>query len=376
MKKYLVGATILTALLTLPIGWFFGDLLGLPFFLENKTFVSPFIDQIQERKLPLLKYTLENLQNYPFKAGLITVEEITTGNKDFVSYLFSYQTLGKTMTGQLNVPVLPPPEDGYPTVIMLRGFVPEETYQSGDGTKNAAAAFAKNGYITLAPDFFGYGKSDSESEDSWEARFQKPINVIELLKTLEANPQIEIDGSTISLSNCSCDKKIWAHSNGGQIALTTLEVSQLSIKTTLWAPVTAPFPYSILFYSDEHDDGGKEMRKWLSLFEENYDATEFSITQHLDKINGSLQIHQGTTDDAIPISWSDDFVQKIKAENKRREELLKEIETSTQSAVLETPLPPIEINYFKYPNTDHNLQPNWNVAIQRDLKFFENNLEN
>ena len=69
-------------------------------------------------------------------------------------------------------------------------------------------------------------------------------------------------------------------------------------------------------------------------------------------------------------------MQKIKAENKRREELLKEIETSTQSAVLETPLPPIEINYFKYPNTDHNLQPNWNVAIQRDLKFFENNLEN
>ncbi|MBT7766784.1 MAG: hypothetical protein HN730_06475 [Bdellovibrionales bacterium] len=359
MKKYIVFATLITATIVLPIGWLLGDSFGLSFIAQENNLISPFVDQAKEKRLPLLKYGIEDLQNYDFQPSSIVVKEIIGGTADYSSYLFSYQTLEKTMTGQLNVPSTAQPEDGYPVVIMLRGWVPAETYTTGAGTKSAAAVFAENGYVTLAPDFFGFGGSDIESTDTWEARFQKPISVVELLKTINNNPRIKIDEENIKLSNESDDKHIWAHSNGGQVALTALEISGESIKTTLWAPVTAPFPYSILFFSDEHDDEGSEMRKWLSLFEESYDVSDFTMTQHLNQLQGSIQIHQGTSDDAVPVAWNDEFVEKIELENEKRSE-------STDSAKLD----PIEINYFKYSGTNHNLQPGWNTAIQRDLVFF------
>jgi hypothetical protein len=356
MKKYIVFTTLLTALIVLPLGWFLGDSLGISFISPKTELFSPFIKQVKEKQLPLLKYSIGNLQNYDFQSSAITVKEITGGTTDYSSYVFSYQTLGKTMTGQINIPSTAQPSKGYPVVIMVRGWVPEETYTAGAGTKSAAAVFAENGYVTLAPDFFGFGESDEESANSWEARFQKPVNIVELLETIKNNSQIKIDGQNINLSK---DKYIWAHSNGGQVALAALEMSGESIKTALWAPVTTPFPYSILFFSDEHEDEGKEMRKWLSLFEDDYDAADFTVTQHLDKLQGSIQIHQGTADDAVPVAWNDEFVEKIELENEERLE-------STDSAKLD----PIEINYFKYSGANHNLQPGWNTAIQRDLVFF------
>lgn len=369
MKKYIVWATLITALIVFPVGWCLGNLFGLPFFLENNALISPLTTtKIQEKKLPLLKYSIDNLQNYDYQSSLITIEKILEETPDYTSYLFSYQTLGKTMTGQLNIPTIAQPKDGFPIIVMLRGFIPEETYITGAGTKSAAAVFAKNGYVTLAPDFFGFGKSDPETEDSWEARFQKPLSVIELIKSIEQNSHIKIEQQLMKLNPQQLG--IWAHSNGGQIALTVLEILEQPIPTTLWAPVTAPFPYSILFFSDENDDEGKKMRKWLSLFEEDYDMFEFSLTQHLDKLSGPIQIHQGTADDAVPVAWNDEFVEKIKDENNHRKELLEQIKTSTQSGELETPLPPIKINYFKYPGANHNLQPSWDKAIQRDLVFF------
>ena len=47
---------------------------------------------------------------------------------------------------------------------------------------------SENGYITLAPDFLGYGGSDIESSNIFEARFQTYTTVLTLLKSIEENP--------------------------------------------------------------------------------------------------------------------------------------------------------------------------------------------
>lgn len=376
VKKYIIWATLITALISFPIGWFTGSLIDLPLLFDEKGFFSPLIFQSQQKELSLLKYSIKNLQNYPYQSSFIVIKNEMNRTPDYVNYVFSFQTLNKTMTGQLNIPTAPSPVGGYPVIVMLRGYVPEEIYQTGTGTKAIAAIFAKNGYVTIAPDFFGFGESDLETEDSWEARLQKPISVIELLKTIKDNPEITTDAGVTKLDDCGCKTGLWAHSNGGQIALTVLEVSRQPMPTSLWAPVTVPFPYSILFFSDEHDDEGKGMRKWVSMFEDDYDVFDFSLTQHLDKLSGSIQIHQGTSDDAVPSTWNDEFVDKIRVENQRREKLLEEIKTSTQSGELETPLPPIGISYFKYPGADHNMKPSWDAVVQRDLVFFNEKLKN
>ncbi len=355
---------------------------------------------------PFNAYSIPRLPNFEYQTSPISIKEVLQENDTYTAYLFSFQTLHKTMTGQINIPHsltnAITANQTIPVIVLLRGYVPLEIYQTGVGTKNAAAVFAEHGYVTLAPDFFGYGQSDPEPENSWEARFVKPINVIELIRSIQTQyfqVAAETKDNSIPDENqkkiveqintqqlfqlkkqlkiISENKKtigMWAHSNGGQIALTVLEASNETIPTTLWAPVTAPFPYSILFFSDEHDDEGKAMRKWLSQFENEYDVFDFSITQHLDQLKSPFQIHHGSADEAALQDWSDEFIDKLEEENVRRKEQKRSNE-SPEIDVTETSLEPIKYVYHTYPGADHNMKPVWNTVIERDLQFFEKNLE-
>ncbi|MFZ5376145.1 MAG: alpha/beta hydrolase family protein [Patescibacteria group bacterium] len=363
------------------------------FFPKNSSptsLISPFVSsEPTPRPLPLLEYTINNLtlRKYQPSTHFTLERELNPGqNLDFKTYLFTFTTLEKKMSGAINIPATEPPTGGFPVIVMLRGWAPVESYYSGMGTKNAAAELAKNGFVTVAPDFFGYGESDPDFEDTWKGRFTKPINVIELIKTLESNRTLELPtnepdatdllGSEVKINPARLG--IWAHSNGGQIALTTLEVLGQPIPTTLWAPVTAPFPYSVLFFSDENPDEGKEARAWVALFEKDYDVFEFSLTQHLDRLNGPLLLHHGTADEAALFSWSEEFLTKVDQENERRLSRKKELKSLTATASADVSqleeeelLEPIKVNFYKYPGSNHNLQPGWDVVVERDIAFFK-----
>jgi cephalosporin-C deacetylase-like acetyl esterase len=336
---------------------------------QDSPFPLPLVSQQTPPPKPLLAYSIPNLQQRTFNSSQIVLERQLNQTPTYTSYLFSYQTLNRRMTGVLNLPTRLPTTDPVPTIVMLRGYVPAEQYESGVGTKNAAAAFAAEGYMTVAPDFFGYGESDPEPSDIWQARFEKPVAVIELIRTLQTKslniPDLENNAAPSLQATNSYQIGpigIWAHSNGGQIALTTLEILGESIPTTLWAPVTAPFPYSILFFSDENTDEGKSARLSVSQFEEDYDVFDFSLTQHLSRLTGPLQLHHGQADEAALPSWSTEFIDKIELENENRQ-------------AQTTPSASIELSYYPYPGADHNLQPGWATAIARDLAFFGDNLQ-
>lgn len=360
----------------------------------NKELTSPFIASPTPKILPLEKYSISNLKNYPFQTNEITLIELVNENEEFSTYLFSYKTMDKTMTGSAHIPSqLATDQKSFPVIIMVRGYATPDQYYPGFGTKNAAEVFAKNGYITLAPDFFGFGNSDPEPEDSWEARFIKPINVLELIKTIQKSPKISFsipDQMNDNQPEINLNPKkigMWGHSNGGQISISVLQALSESIPTTVWAPVTAPFPYSILYFTATNEDEGKEARKWLAMFEDDYDVFEFSITQHLKKLTSPLQIHHGGRDKDALQEWSDNFATKLEQENQRRKKLNNE-EPTKLSANLEAQqnldektenistinfTKPIDFYYFIYPQADHNLQPaeNWQKAINRDLEFFK-----
>jgi dipeptidyl aminopeptidase/acylaminoacyl peptidase len=285
-----------------------------------------------------LKYTFVNLKKDNGTPSPIIIKDTLEETEDFTSYLFTFQTEGKTMSGQINVPKVATPSAGFPAVLMLRGYVDISIYNTGVGTKNAAAAFAQNDFITVAPDFLGYGQSDPPHANSLAARLEKPKHVLDLLASLKQFPPV--DSARIG---------IWGHSNGGQIALSVLEITGGDYPTTLWAPVSKPFPYSILYYTDESDDQGKAMRADLAEFETDYDVFDFSIDNYYDWINAFVELHQGTADTAVPVAWSDLLVQTLEDKGKH-------------------------ITYFTYAGADHNLRPGWDTVVDRNLKFFNTQL--
>ena len=290
---------------------------------EKKLFLSPEGEWTFAAK-PLEQYSFLKLRERVFLPDGIWIEEDK----------FYYWVDGKKVSGQIHAPREQAPEGGWPVVVMIRGYVDREVYQSGVGTARAAEVFAKNGFLTLAPDFLGYGESDMPPENIIEDRFWRPIEILQLIASLK------------NLSQANPDKiSIWGHSNGGQIALSVLEISGQDYPTSLWAPVSKPFPFSILYYTDEADDFGKALRKVVAGFEALYDSDEFSIHNYYDWINAPVQIHQGTGDEAVPLKWSQDLAKALKDKDK-------------------------DVQLFVYPGADHNLLGAWDTAVQRDILWF------
>lgn len=317
--------------------FFLGSICSFIFFKNRQT--------PKVKLLPLLKYTFENLKNTKFPESKITFGEKIDETNDYVSQMFYFEVPEKPdslntlkVSGLANIPK----KDGnYPVIVMFRGYIPKETYKSGAGSQPSAKVLAKNGFITLAPDFLGYGESASASATLFEDRFQTYTTALTLLNSLSSLKEIGADTTKIG---------IWGHSNGGQIALSALAINGVNYPTVLWAPVSKPFPYSILFYTDETDDHGKALRKSLSLFEKDYDTELFSPANYYNWIKAPIQIHQGTGDQEVLPFWTDELVETLKKDN-------------------------IGVTYFKYQGADHNLLPSgWNDAVLREIEFFKEEL--
>lgn len=314
-------------------------------FFKKSEIVNPVGETVKKiREKPFDKYTFANLRKTKFQSSGISMGRVLKNEDKIISQMFYYTVNGKKVSGLLNAPKA---SGKYPVILMFRGFVDKEIYETGVGTQRAGEVFAKNGFITLAPDFLGYGESDDASKNSIEDRFQTYTTVLTLFSSL-TNLNSGLDASYSGKIKADESKVgIWAHSNGGQIALSALAISGKNFPTVLWAPVSKPFPYSILYYTDEFEDHGKALRKALADFENDYDVEKYSPSNFLDWINAFIQIHQGVNDNAVPVGWSDELYKKLKDIGK-------------------------DISYFIYPNSDHNLVPDgWIQAVQRSMDFYK-----
>lgn len=288
-----------------------------------------------EKPKPLLKYSFENLRQREYQGGEIKLEKIIKKEATYTSWLFSYLSDGRKITGMANIPL---GEEKRPVIVMLRGYADDQIYFTGLGTRNVAAKFAEAGFLTLAPDFLGFGGSDSSSKDILETRFYRPVEVLNLLSSVPSLKQA--DSQRIGL---------WAHSNGGQIAISVLEINRQPMPTVLWAPVTAGFPEAILNYLGELDDQGLKVKKAIDEFAGIYEVKNYAITNYFADIAALLQVHQGLADPLVKGEWTTEFVDRLRSLGKN-------------------------VTYYQYPRNDHNLKQSWDLVVARDVAFFQKNL--
>ncbi|MBU4210895.1 alpha/beta hydrolase [Patescibacteria group bacterium] len=257
-----------------------------------------------------------------------------------------YKSEDKWITGMINYPegcfvtegILRCTQDDVAIIIMIRGYADKEGYYSGFGSWRVADELTKAGFVTISLDFLGYGGSDSESLDMMEARFEKVIGVLDLVGVVRKLDFV--DKEKIG---------IWAHSNGGQIAMSILEITGAFYPTVLWAPMTNPFPKSILDTASELADGGEVVVLALREFEGKYDARRYAIENYYSWINGPIVIHQGSADVWCKVEWQEDLQSRLR-------ELGKDVELRV------------------YEGDDHNLSKNWGRVVKLDIEFFKKNL--
>lgn len=306
------------------------------------------IGKVKKQTRELDKYSYANLKKTKFSDSQITLGKILSEGNGYASRMFYFQVSGKKVSGLINIPTT---SSTFPVIIMIRGYVDLEIYQTGIGTQHGREVLAQNGFITLAPDFLGYGESDMPFGSSLEERFLTYPTILTLIASIKNLNQVLEENNYQDIKADSEKIGIWGHSNGGQIALSILEISGGNYPTVLWAPVSKPFPYSILYYTDEFDDNGRALRKVVSDFENNYESDKYSLTNYINWIKTPIQLHQGGVDEAIPQKWSDNFV--------------KELEKNE-----------IDVEYFTYSGEDHNFSNgSWGTVMQRTVEFYKEKLK-
>ena len=222
-----------------------------------------------------------------------------------------------------------------PAIIMIRGFADSEGYFIGSGSWKAADELARNGFVTVSLDFLGFGLSDGESKDILEARFEKPVGVLDLIESVKKLDFVDPDKIGI-----------WAHSNGGQIAISVLEITSGNYPTVLWAPMTNPFPKSVLETIDENSESGKIVKTRIDDFEKEYDSKLYSIDNFYDWIVAPILIHQGTADVWCKVEWQQDLQNRLR-------DLGKEVILDIKE------------------RNDHNLKQDWDKVVEQDVRFFK-----
>lgn len=330
---------------------------GYLFYNHGKLLTPGGVATIIPRPKPLLQYTYENLKKRTYSPSEINFEKVIASDSAHVVWQIAYQSDGKRVSGIANLPDKVSSESAWtkPVILLIHGSADLGEYYPGFGTEHLAQYLARNGYVTIAPDLLGYGTSDSAVKDPFEDRFLTYTSVLNLISTV-CSSEFVVRSQTSSeatnnyeLTTNNCQIGLWGHSNGGQIALSVLEISGLPIPTVLWNPVSKPFPYNILYYTDSFEDQGKALRKFLADFEADYDVEKYSLTNFFDWINAPVLLQQGSADPWVPQSWSDNLNEQLTMKNKK-------------------------IDHKIYFGNDHNMLPNWNQAAGDALKFFNKEL--
>ncbi len=306
--------------------------------------VSPVSETVKEKvEKPLEKYTFDRLKKTQIKTSAIVLGKPIKIEESFLSFIFYYRVDGKKVSGLMNIPRF---SGVYPVIVMFRGFVDRSMYTTGEGTRKTAEEFAKNGFITLAPDFLGYGESDGGASNSLEDRFQTYTTAVTLVQSL---PKLSETLQATESGRIKPDNKnigMWGHSNGGHIALSVLAITEKEYPTVLWNPVSKPFPYSVLYFTDEFEDNGKALRKVIADFEKDYDVELYSPPNYYSRIKAPIALHQGEDDESVPSRWSDQLAESL-GERKK------------------------DIEYFTYPGENHNFtNGQWPVIVGRSMAFY------
>lgn len=253
------------------------------------------------------------------------VEKRRNYKVDFSTREISFQSGDKKISGMLNY--RPEKSSLSPVIIMIRGYADEINYYPGYGSWRVADQLAKQGYTTFSLDFLGYGNSDSAANDGLEARFHKVVEVIDLIEEIKALPWV--DKNKIG---------IWAHSNGGQIALSVLEITGANYPTVLWAPMTNAFPQSLIDTADEGEDKQKTI-DYINLFLKNYDGRRYAFENYYKWIKAPILILQGTTDEWCKVEWQEKVVNDLQNLGKKS-----------------------ELKIFE--GDDHNFSKSWSRAVE------------
>ncbi|MCE1254759.1 MAG: alpha/beta fold hydrolase [Anaerolineae bacterium] len=300
-------------------------------------------------------------QSYP--GGPINIERNLAPGSNYNQYVVSYPSDGYKIYALMTVPNGVRPETGWPVIIFNHGYIPPAEYRTTERYVAYVDMFARNGYLVFKPDYRGFGSS--EGGEVAGGGYGTPAYTVDILNALASlKTYADADPDRIGM---------WGHSMGGQITLRAMVVSPDIKAGVIWAGVVTDYANIVNRWdsagratqtpSPAAQTSGRSWRRefgsWVEEFSLKYGDPDqnpqfwasISPNSYLAELSGPLKLHHSTTDETVPIAWS--------------ETLAAELQASRQY-----------YQYYVYPDDNHNINANFGTAMQRTLDFFDQYVKN
>lgn len=226
-------------------------------------------------------YTIEGLRNRTYGSGEIELLGVISETPLFTRELFAYQSDGLRITGLLTRPRGAGP---FPVAVLAHGYAPLDIYTPGYDTLHASDYLAANGYICFAPDFRSHAGSDVAPNLFRAGHVIDTLNLLPLIGQIPG-AQTERIG-------------MWGHSNGGEITIKAMLVSDQIAAGLIYAPASPNLADNYYAFGD-----GPSSTYPLTPEEAPDLYTRLSPINYLHYVQAPVQIHYGTADIPVPIAW-------------------------------------------------------------------------
>jgi dipeptidyl aminopeptidase/acylaminoacyl peptidase len=248
---------------------------------------------------PYWEYSIEHLRTRAYGGGGIEITETLGQNSAFTRHYFRYDSDDLSIYGFANVPH---GEGPFPVAIALHGYIDPEIYQTLDYTTHYADAFASKGYLVLHPNLRGYPPSD-EGDNLF--RVGMAIDVLNLISLVKEN------GGQPGLLQTADPERIglWGHSMGGGVSTRVLTVSQDIDAAVLYAAMTGDEKknFEAIYRWSDYKRGLEELSVPTEMLQ------HISPMYFFEDINVPVSIHHGLEDKLVPVSWSMQTCEHLKA---------------------------------------------------------------
>ncbi len=305
--------------------------------VRGKEWNVPLIN-MSEKNVPGSEFFIETLMQRERNGSDFNIEK-TLGKTDaYEKFLISYISDGMKISGVMNVPNDTAPKKGFPLLILNHGLIGKDIYFPGRGSRREQDFFARHGYVTVHPDYRGLGESDPDFSPHHDFYVGYSLDVAHLVDAVKKRDFKFIDDQKMGM---------WGHSMGGGIATRVMLLRPEIRAFVLFAPISADA-------EDNFYELTNEEIMWLYQTYGREGAgiyRKISPLAYFQNVTSPVQLHHGTADKDVPISFSEKMYAVLKEHGKR-------------------------VEYFVYAGAPHEFVEDWSLAAERALQFFDRYVKN
>src|SRR5215216_5392012 len=280
----------------------------------------------------------------------IVIEGVLDPGVNYNRYYVSYLSDGLKIYALMTVPNGEKPATGWPVIIFNHGYIPPDVYRTTERYVAYVDLIARSGYIVFRSDYRGHDQSEGEATGAYSS----PGYVVDVLNAVSSMKRYaDADPNRIGM---------WGHSMGGYITLRSMVISKDIKAGVIWGGVVASYPDMLTRWRRGPSAAATptpSARLWRFSLINQYGSPEenpafwnsISANSYLNDLSGPIQLHHSTTDEEVPLEFSETLFSQMLAANQY-------------------------VEYYKYEGDNHNISGNFSTAMQRSIEFFDRFVKN